>query len=351
MIWVVRGVGLVACVCLSILSTACSSFRGEPPVAEESDAPCPAQIENDIKVLVSVAGTRGPGAPEDPAHMSVRRTVVIAVSTGKRAQGLRVLSSELSVTTIGGTFERLFAATDGKGLNDAGRYGTAGALQISDSRAIDVIPGRLRVVPFVTGSKLRAQTVSVDVLVAPGGARTDEMVITQEAMWDAQRRPLPAEQVRITLEAVQHFTMYDEVRAHVSLKLVLARSRSAGQQWSCAAENRFTLVDRAAATPDLWDLRKSAPAGRSELWLALFNSKWGGFRAVFASPAAAAGFADWLRQTHAPGAGTYRLGLFRPDYSREEMHTVPVSHSIAETFQEVSADDLDALVVGRLGEP
>ncbi len=147
------------------------------------------------------------------------------------------------------------------------------------------------------------------------------------------------------------FTMYDEVRATLSLTLVLAPSRSVRQRWTCSAQSQFTLVDRAAATPQLWDLRKSVATGRSELWLALFNDRWGAFRAAFASPADAAGFADWLRQTHEHRVGAYRLGMFRPEYSRERLRTVPTSHSITDTFRDVSPDDLDLLVVGRLGEP
>jgi hypothetical protein len=43
--------------------------------------------------------------------------------------------------------------------------------------------------------------------------------------------------------------------------------------------------------------------------------------------------------------------MFRPGYSRDSLHTVPTAHTIEDTFRAVSADDLDALVVGRLGEP
>ncbi len=350
-LWIVGAARRVLCVCLCFLPIACSSLTGVPRVADQLDTACPAPIENDIKVLASGASADDSVVTADSAHMTVRRRMLISLSPGAAASGLHLLGSTLTVTSIGGTFRELLRATDGRNLNGTDLHSIAEVRQIAAARAIDVIPGRVRVAPFITGATLHAQTLAMDMLVAPGGAATDEMVIAHEAMWDARRRPLSSAQVTISLRPVRHFTMYDEVRATVSLNMVLGRARSARQQWSCSAESAFTLVDRAAATPDLWDLRKVAPAGASELWLALFNSQSGSFRAVFASPADAAGFADWLRQTHAHTVGGYRLGMFRPGYSREQMHTVPVSHSVADTFQEVTADDLDALVVGRLGEP
>jgi hypothetical protein len=111
------------------------------------------------------------------------------------------------------------------------------------------------------------------------------------------------------------------------------------------------LVDRAATAPNLWDLRRSAEYGASEWWLALFSAKEGPFRVIFNSPADASAFAGWLRQTHSLHVGAYDVGMFRPDYSRDARRTVPAPHAVADTFRTVSTDDLDALVVGRLGEP
>jgi hypothetical protein len=150
---------------------------------------------------------------------------------------------------------------------------------------------------------------------------------------------------------LRHFTMYDQVEATLSLDYVATRSRAARTQWTCSAEGRFTLVDRSATAPNLWDLRKPIEFGRSEWWLALFSANAGPFRAIFTSPADARGFAGWLRQTHALRVGAYEVGMFRPEYSGDARRTVPVSHSVSDTFRAVSADDLDDLSVGRLGEP
>jgi hypothetical protein len=179
----------------------------------------------------------------------------------------------------------------------------------------------------------------------------DEMVIATEALWDSQLHPLSPDRVAISLAPLRHFTMYDQVEAALSLDFAVSRARAARQPWTCSAESRFTLVDRTATAPNLWDLRKSGEYGPTEWWLALFCARAGAFRAIFTSPADARGFAAWLRQTHARHVGEYDVGMFRPDYSRDARRTVPASHSVADTFRGVSTDDLDALTVGRLGEP
>jgi hypothetical protein len=43
--------------------------------------------------------------------------------------------------------------------------------------------------------------------------------------------------------------------------------------------------------------------------------------------------------------------MFRPEYSRSARRTVPAFHSVADTYRTASMDDLDVLLVGRLGEP
>jgi hypothetical protein len=223
--------------------------------------------------------------------------------------------------------------------------------QISDTRAIEVTPGRLRVAPLVVGPTLRPQTLAMDLWVTPGGSPLDEMVVATQAMWDSQLHPLSPERVTISLAPLQHFTMYDQVEAAISFAFVVSRSRGSRPEWSCSAESRFTLVDRAATAPNLWDVRIAAQYGPTEWWLALFSPKTGPFRVIFASPADADGFAGWLRQTHALHVGAYDVGVFRPGYSRSARRTVPVSNSVADTFRTVTADDLDALITGRLGEP
>jgi hypothetical protein len=329
---------LVKCSLLALVPVACSSIGERGLGTRSADlpaTPCPAEIQDHVRVTASAAPwilSRSPAAAVESSNTLIGRTLLISVYPAADVPRLSLLSSVLTITTIGGTFGGLAEHSDG-------------------ARAVDVIPGRLRIAPFITGATLQPQTLSVNLLVTPGGVPLDEMVVRTDGMWDPQHHPLPPDRARIFLEPIQHFTIYDQVEATVSLSYVTIRSRSAREQWACSAESRFMLVDRAATAPDLWDLRKTAERGRSEFWLALFSAKAGPFRAIFGSPADAGAFANWLRQTHAAHVGVYDLGMFRPGYSRDSLHTVPTAHTIEDTFRAVSADDLDALVVGRLGEP
>jgi hypothetical protein len=176
------------------------------------------------------------------------------------------------------------------------------------------------------------------------------MAISALQMWNEERRPIAAEAVKLSLTPLRHFSVYVLVAATIKLEFLAGSSRSAPERWQCSVETRITLADRDAVTPHLWDLRKSAE-GRSELWLALFDQRTGPFRAIFASPGDATGFANWLRETHSTRVGQYRLGMFRPEYSDDARRTVPVGHSVIDSFQPASPDDVSNLVLGRLGDP
>src|SRR5262249_23768067 len=146
---------------LLFLPVACSSLRnkGEPPLPDEADALCPSEIQDQIKVFASASKSLDSSAPEQFARMLVGRKVLISLAPGPTAMRLHVLSSTLTLTSIGGTFEGMLRSSDG------------------DTRAIDIIPGRVRIAPFIASNTLRPQTISLDLSIVPGGAATDEMVI------------------------------------------------------------------------------------------------------------------------------------------------------------------------------
>jgi hypothetical protein len=342
------------CVLLTLALISCRPITTERATAGEQDAAaCPPRIQEQLKLVASAAAITIPpnlAPPGNSSNAVAGRRVVISLSPGTAGAGLHLVSNAITITTFGGTFEGVADPGEDADAITNRAHDMRRVAQISDERAIEVSPGRLRIAPFVVGAALRPQTLSMDLLVTPGGSPLDEMAVTTETLWDAQLRPLSPDRVAISLAPLRHFTMYDQVEATLSFDFT-ARRGTARQQWSCTAENRFTLVDRNATAPNLWDLRKSAEYGRSEWWLALFSAKVGPFRAIFTSPADARGFAGWLRQTHAVQIGGYDVGMFRPDYSRDARRTVPAAHSVADTFRSVSADDLDALIVGRLGEP
>jgi hypothetical protein len=341
------------CLLLTLALISCRPITPERIGAVEQDraAVCPPEIQEQVKIVVSAAGITLPPnlAPGDnSSNAVVGRRLVISLSPGAAAAGLHLVSNAITITTFGGTLEGMADASDSADATTNRAHAWPRIRPISAERAIEVTPGRLRIAPFVAGDTLRPQTLSMDLLVTPGGSPLDEMVVATQALWDSQRHPLSPDRVAISLAPLRHFTMYDQVEATLSLDFTASRSRNAREQWTCSAESRFTLVDRNATAPNLWDLRKSAD---SEWWLALFFRETGPFRVIFTSPADAGGFAAWLRQTHALQVGGYEVGLFRPSYSRDARRTVPAFHSVADTFRTVSPDDLDALIVGRLGEP
>ena len=337
---------------LMLALIACRPITTERSAPQDLDAAaCPPGVQEQIKLTADAATIAIPSnlVPTGNSTDAVAgRRVVISVSAGAAAARLHLVSNAMTITTFGGTLEGMANANeDARAITNSAPRLT----QISDGRALELSPGRLRIAPFVIGPTLRPQTLSLDLLVTPGGSPLDEMVVATQAMWDTQLHPLPPERVAISLVPLRHFTMYDQVEATLSLDFAASRTSTARQQWACSAESRFILVDRTATAPNLWDLRKSAEYGRSEWWLALFSPKSGPLRAIFTSPADASGFASWLRQTHALHVGGYDIGMFRPEYSRSARRTVPAFHSVADTYRTASMDDLDVLLVGRLGEP
>src|SRR5262249_21486571 len=149
---------LVGCGLWVLVPIACSSIdagrEGRPgrSAADLTEAPCPAEIQDHVRGTGSAAPRALPGSPATAVHPSntlVGRTVLISVYPAADVPRVSLLSSVLTITTTGGTFGGLAEQNDGK-------------------RAIDVIPGRLRIAPFVTGATLQPQTVSVSLLVTPG---------------------------------------------------------------------------------------------------------------------------------------------------------------------------------------
>ncbi len=330
-----RVLALAVSVPVLALMVGCRSMTAETTAKPaDSQAPCPAEFQADVRIAASAVPWKIPAdlTQGDGLSSVLGRRILVSISPKGAADGMKIASSELTVTPFGGTFR-----------------GWAQAV-VAEASGIEVTPGRLRITPFVRTSKLRPQTLMLDVVLAPGAELLDEMVISAGAFWDSSLHPLPPERVNLTLEPLRHYTVYDQVDGVVSSTFVTARSAAHSATTLCAAETPVALVDRASLTPPLWDLRKAVPTGRSELWLALFDPQTGSHRVIFKNPAEADGFANWLRQTHALRIGRYQVGVFRPGYSRDARRTVPEGHSVTDTFQPASAEDLDALVVGRLGE-
>ena len=312
--------------------------RTAPEPLPQETAACPADINSAVRLFASSAPR---AIPTDPGSgQEIGRTLTIAVRPGPAARGLRLASSDLTITTAGGTFETWAQA----------REGSRGSADIDPLHALDIIPGRLRVSPFLSGARLAPQTVYIDVTIVPGALPIDEMAVKTASLWDGERRPIDEDAVEVSLEPLRHYRMHDGVEATVALAFVAARSRSF-MPFQCSVESRMTLVQHEDAIPPLWDLRLAVPNGRIEWWLALFDGKSGPFRAIFSSPADAQGFASWLHQTHATRVGPFQLGLFRPNYAPTAARTVPTERFVIDSFRAAAPGELDTMVMGRLGEP
>jgi hypothetical protein len=262
----------------------------------------------------------------------VGRRITVSVAPAAAARALRVGSSTLTLATLGGTL-------------------AGWAVSAPAGRALDIIPGRVRIQPYLSSSRLRPQTSTLDVLVIPGGVPVDEMTVTVPALWGSDRRPLPAEALRISLTAVRHLTVFDAVDANITLEVILGRSR---QWWTCSISSHFELVDHDSGLPALWDLHTPRQAGHPESWLALYSAATGPLRMIFTSPALAHAFAQWVLESGATRAGPYDLGLLQPDEPGRpgapgRRPSLSADRPSADSYRPLARESQGALQVGRLG--
>jgi len=326
----------IGTLCLLVVSVlaGCQSTSGEQshPVAFD-EATCPDAMQDQVRV----AGSAVPLAiPEELTqgsvdhHGQIARRVTMSVAPKSGARDAKVFSSTLTMTTVGGVLAGWAAIDRGQ----------------ERSQALDVIPGRLRIEPFLSSRSLQARTMVVDVLVKPGSTPLDELAITAAALWNGEQRPVRPEDLRLAFAPVRHMTVFDVVDAKLTLDVT---ATSAHGLWHCSFENRFELIDRASVLPDLWGLRKTGHHGEEDEWLALSNPTTGPFRAVFTNPLAAQGFADWLRATRSTQVDQHSLGLFQLE--APESNTPPAAnHTVAVPFHKILQEDIQALDVKRLGE-
>jgi hypothetical protein len=332
-----RGAAGAVAVALLTLVSGCASSGGHTAVTP-TEIDCPDDIQSQVRLSASAVPLTFPaalninaGSPEHPGL--VARRVMVAVAPTGAARGMRIFSTSLSLTTIGGTLA---------GWASIGH-------DLAASNAVDIIPGRLRMQPFVPGSRLTAQTVAVDVFVTPGSAPIDESVITTGSLWNAEHRATAASNLQITLTPVRHLTVFDVVEGTLVLELTAAAKRSAQERWRCSITTQFQLIDHESVLPNLWVLRKSGQRGVESQWLAFNDPTTGPFRAVFSDVQSARGFAGWLRETRAQSVGPYQLGLFRPN--EPNPNTPLISRlSVAVPFHGIAPEELQTLEVKRLGE-
>lgn len=312
-------------------SLALAACAGTPHRAEFSHGypvpDCPDSLDGQVKLEVEARSIPIPaGAVRDNSISTTgalgRRLVVSVTPAGLRA-GDRITWSTLTVASYGGTF---------LGWDRAQQFERDQRTEIS---TVALAPGQLRVTRAARGKTDLAGMYSIDVLLMPGGIAMDDTVVRIPRLWQDDGTPVPAREVTAQLLPIRHPPGLDTVEANFELDFVV-RLGKGGDEWSCSAQVRATLVDRDAVRQPFWDLGLASANSARREWLALFDPALGGVRLVFDSPAAAKSFADWLRVTRSPQVGTYAVRAFRQSL---------------QSLRPLADPDIDAIAVGPVGEP
>ena len=282
-----------------------------------------------------------------------RRLVVTSAPVGMRHAG-SVYWSRLSVRAFGGIVEGWTRLQSDGVLIEAAAPESPPARRKGraprENVAIDAGPGYITVARSAASSAALANSLSIDMLLLPGGVPIDESVMRIPALWNPDGKPLAPDEVRIQLEPVRHVPGYDAIEADVVLDYVLRDGRG---EAACrgSARARATVVDKESVRPPLWDLGVSSLNAYRTRWLALSGPASGVLRAVFDSPAAATSFANWIRASRSAQAGPYQLGLFERSGRKPLRPLVPVDYTAPETFRVLTPQDAEAIRTGPLGEP
>ena len=225
-----------------------------------------------------------------------RRLVVSVTPAGLRA-GDRIVWSALTIDSYGGTFRAWDKLQQPQ--RDQG----------DEVATVALAPGQLRITRAARGNKDLAGMYSIDVLLMPGGVAVDDTVVRIPRLWHEDGSPVPPREVTAQLLPVRHPPGLDTVEANFTLDFVV-RLGQGGDEWTCSAEVRKTLLDQDAVRQPFWDLGVASANSARREWLALFDPALGGVRLVFESPAAAKSFADWMRATRATQVGKYAVRAF-----------------------------------------
>jgi hypothetical protein len=342
---------------LAALVTACAT----PTVTvsdKEADLPCPEWTSGQLGLTVSLAPIAVPPAltvseGAVPGYGIQARRITIAVKPPQAASSMRLSASTLSIYIFGGIF-RGWATPDGQfeeaSIGSKAAFAKPQSRIVSSTQALEAIPGRVSVAPFLSGKNLHAQTQSIDVAILPGGVAVDQPVVSAISFWDKDERPIAPAQLDVKLSPLRLSSVYRTVEAKVKLDYEISNS-SGSERFSCSATRQAVLVDRDAIRPALWDVGVPTQYGARKTWLALYSPATGPVRAVFTTLEAAIAFTRWAQQVSAVTAGNYRLGLFTPADRNEEEPVLPADASIMETFHPITAEELVNLRVGEIDKP
>lgn len=129
------------------------------------------------------------------------------------------------------------------------------------------------------------------------------------------------------------------------------REARSGDEWSCSAEGRATLVDYDSVRQPFWDLGLAYKNAERREWLALLGPSVGAVRMVFDSPATANALASWIQPTRSVHVGQYEVGVMRQSATRKTRPYGPLDADAMSTLRPLTTEDLSAIEAGSVGEP
>jgi hypothetical protein len=292
---------------------------------------CPDTLEGQVRLEVASRSI-----PSSTSGALGRRLVVSVTPAGLQPSD-RITWSALTVASYGGTFlgwDQLQTQRDRR----------------DEIATVALAPGQLRITRAARGKTDLAGMYSIDVLLMPGGVAVDDTIVRIPRLWREDGTPLPAREVTAQLLSVRHPPGLDSVEASFALDFVVRAGKS-GDEWSCSAEVRATLVDQEAVRQPFWDLGLASANSARREWLALFDPALGGVRLVFDSPAAATALAEWMRATRSTQVGQYAVRVFRQPTRLAGRPFGSVGADALQTFRPLADRDIDAIAVGPVGEP
>lgn len=290
---------LVASLALALAACAGASHRAEfsrgYPVHD-----CPDSLERQVRLEIEARSIPIPAAAVRDNTIATTgalgRRLAISVTPAGLHAGDRIIWSTLTIASFGGTFlgwDRLQTERD----------------SAAETATVALAPGQLRIARTARSRTDLAGMYSIDVLLMPGGVAVDDTIVRIARLWHKDGTPMRAREVRAELLPVRHPPGLDTVEANFELDFVVRLD--GGDEWSCSAQVRATLVDQQAVRQPFWDLGLASTNSARREWLALFDPALGGIRLVFDSPAGATAFADWMRATRSTQVGPYALRVFR----------------------------------------
>ena len=329
-------------------------FSGVTPMQD-----CPEKFRQSLVVSAQSLPIAVPAAVVEAGSEQTEgrfaRRIVISTGVGGALRAARVTWMSVSIATFGGTFlgwmslQTPFTVVDAVTPAAAGPLSPGAKTDAAEAAAVSFAPGAIKLIRSARPGRDLAGTVALDILVMPGGVEVDDTVLRVKSLWTKQGSAIPPSDVEFELVHSRHPPGYDTVEAGIDVEAVVQFGKE-GDEWSCAAEGRVTIVDQESIRQPLWDIGIASSNGRRSRWLALSDPAAGIIRLVFDSPAAAKSFVSWIQTARPAQLGRYSLAVFEPTMSRTRRSFAPIDTSAMQTLRSLTPADFAALKIGALGE-